>query len=251
MQDANKVNLDNLFSLYQLISTKPTGINLQRENKFAVIKTESSYWPNMVFDLKTEINSSIIDEIINVISGAQTNPLIIAENNAESAKEFKRKGFFPIDQWVGMFKIIEQKSISIPEHSSDITFLTIKREEDFSNWLSIVSASLFNSKFLDPSIFQFLSDNGVEVIMGTSKDEPVATAMIHYDTNVAGIYMVCVAESFRGKGMGKHLMNFCLNRIQDRGIRYCILQATRSGLGLYRSLEFESTGYYNLYMKIK
>lgn len=65
------------------------------------------------------------------------------------------------------------------------------------------------------------------------------TFVTPYGDNAATINMVIVDERFRGRGIGRRLMNFGVVRCEGRE---CRLIATQEGLPLYTQLGFKETG---------
>ncbi|GEM_PF-1520109 len=253
MSIEDEINLGNLFSLYKLVASKISEIRFVKKKEFCFIKSDHSIWPNAVFGLATEkITEAIIDEIVEVTTDCKIKPFIILKNEARSLSQIRKKGFLPIEQWVGMYydKKFTQ-GLLLPD-STSVEILMLNNDDNFEEWTSLVSESLFNNKHLDASIFKKLRSNRVEFIVAKLVNKIIGTAMIYYDEKkIAGIYMVSVAKDYRNKGIAKKIMNFCFELIDKQGMGYCILQATKPGRPLYQSIGFKETGTYNLYMKIK
>jgi len=69
--------------------------------------------------------------------------------------------------------------------------------------------------------------------------EPVGTATTTcYGLDLAWIGMVLVEPGFRGRGIGRALLERCVAHLAGRGIRSMRLDATPLGLGLYEKLGF-------------
>jgi predicted N-acetyltransferase YhbS len=78
------------------------------------------------------------------------------------------------------------------------------------------------------------------VVATAADDEVVGTTLLTpYETDCATINMVIVAESMRGRGLGRRLMEAALALADNRPLR---LIATADGLPLYEKLGFRQTG---------
>jgi len=78
--------------------------------------------------------------------------------------------------------------------------------------------------------------------------EPVATSLLILAAGVAGIYWIATAQEARGKGIGSAITHTSLLMAREMGYRATILQASASGLGLYKRLGFRQYTQTNMYI---
>lgn len=245
-------SLSNLSRLHDLIGQYERVSAYRSDAGFSVSTAPSSEWPNLAYAFDEDrIDGPMMKDLERFQSGSQKKLLLILSDNAAISKTMKEYGFRPVAQWVGMYLSI------IPAHNArpgDNKFVVsrVKNQDELKSWTNIASEALFNGKELDASIFNFLRDNGNELVVARSAGEVMGTAMVFYDAcGLAGIYMVSVANRFRRMGGGKAIMQYCFELISSRGIDKCVLQATKEGIALYESLGFQRTACYYLYIKFK
>ncbi len=250
MGNEDKVNIANLYSLYQCVADNWGDCKIFQYNGFKIIKTEASAWPNMVYDVATDAFTD--DFVMNIkasMNAINAGPVVF-EPESEWVDVYKRNGVFPADRWIGMVKTQLGKEGKSDEKKGVIV-RTIT-ENEFSDWSAIVSKELFGGKLLPGKLFLQLPTVNNEYIGLWLDGSLVGTSMIHYDEGGnAGIYMVCVLEQYRGMGLGKLLVEQCYECIKKKGINQCVLQATQKGVPLYTSMGFSAYGNYTLLMKIR
>jgi GNAT superfamily N-acetyltransferase len=71
--------------------------------------------------------------------------------------------------------------------------------------------------------------------------KPIATVeLFETDTDTIGIYGLATLEDARGQGIGSALMTHALNTAKERGFKQVVLQASESGIGIYKKLGFKA-----------
>lgn len=89
-----------------------------------------------------------------------------------------------------------------------------------------------------PEDWEFLLQNGQGIVADVD-GRVVGTIMSwNFGENVSTLGMVIVSEKWRGRGLGRKLMNAMLELLGDRSV---LLNATEDGLHLYESLGFVAT----------
>lgn len=89
-------------------------------------------------------------------------------------------------------------------------------------------------KILTDAGFQYPVKNYLGIYHG----KPVVTATCFFSDGVVGVYWVSTLTEFRGRGIGRGMMDFILKDALDAGYRVAILQASSDGLPLYQNLGF-------------
>lgn len=246
----NKINLNNLFSLYREIEQTYSGTSIFDFNDYYIVKTSGAEWPNIAYGIKQEcITEGTIHSIDIEMQNLDMHPYLIAEYTDEGFKKLKEFRFRPAERWQGMY-LDNLGALVIPETDSRVE-LFFPEDKEIELWTRLVSETLFNSKYLAHEIFRLLKQNGSLLVGLKMKKELIGTGMVYFDkTGIAGIYLISVKDQYRGQGMGRMLVNFCVEQIHNRKKDKCILQSTKGGLSLYDSLNFKRCGTYLLYLKM-
>jgi GNAT superfamily N-acetyltransferase len=248
------LNRSNLWSLYTEIGTHVDHCRLYPFAAFSIVLSDTSAWPNCLFDIRgTERpGSHLIDEMHNRLSAYEAKALIISADNPDFDLRLRKSpyNYYPIEQWTGMCRNIRP----------DETFTTdgggcevvTAGQPDVEEWVAVVSDALFNGKILSIEIFSHLYGAGHILVALKKEGMIIGTALIFFDqADIAGIYMFSVKKEFRGQGLGRIILGYCLEWIRLSGRETCILQSTRAGLRLYAKAGFSGSNLYSLFWKIK
>lgn len=242
-------SIQNLHSLYRYIGSNKEVANFNRNLNFSFIQSHDSAWPNAIYDLKNNCveEEKEIQKISHKIESKKLPALALVYNDSTNTKLLKANGFYTIEQWILMEFSLEN-IVEINNTNCNI----VSTEIELQNWINIVQSILFSNKKLDLKIFQYLMQTDTHLFYISQNNKIVGTTLAYIDeNNVAGIYMVCINEQYRGKSLAKQLMNFTLNFLQKNKIKKVVLQSTKAGRGLYENLLFKETGITNLIYKIK
>jgi ribosomal protein S18 acetylase RimI-like enzyme len=222
--------------------------------RFKIARAEGGEWPNMCFDIADGyFDEATIDHITKEMTARGMRPTIILQYDETQAGLLKKKGYFPVDQWLGMSCTtgLDAQRQPAPERSDAACFV-IGDGEEAAQWTAVVSETLFGGKPVDTGIFRGLQPGGA-ILVGVRMNEVIAgSSMVYFDRRgVAGIYMVGVRSAYRKMGLGRKLIAFCCDRIREKGVEECCLQSTRMATGLYRAMGFKESDRYLIYCKIK
>ncbi len=246
----NQFNLNNLFSLYREIERTYPGTSIHNFNDYYVVRTSGAKWPNIAYGMKQEyITEETIHSIDREMSDLNMHPYLIAEYTSANYEKLTKFRFRPAERWQGMY-LDNLGELMAPERDGRLAFVFPEGKE-IELWTNLVSDALFNTKYLHYEIFRLLKENGTLLVGLKIKNELVGTGMVYCDeAGIAGIYMIAVKEQYRGMGLGRMLVNFCLEQIRERKNNKCILQSTKAATSLYDSLNFKRCGTYLLYWKM-
>lgn len=79
--------------------------------------------------------------------------------------------------------------------------------------------------------------------------KPIASITLSLNKSIARIDDVSTSPEFQGKGYATHLMGYVLSEAKKLSARYCFLESSDAGLGVYQKLGFESLFKNNIYSK--
>lgn len=71
------------------------------------------------------------------------------------------------------------------------------------------------------------------------RGEPVATALLFLQSNVAGIYFVTTLAAQRNRGIALALILSSMKYAKTSGYKYCVLQSSKEGLEVYLQAGFK------------
>ena len=242
-----QLNRENLASLYSFIGSNVAGFNFMNENGLSYVSSNGSCWPNCFWNIQQDENR--LKEIFGIRKILSTNPLFITTDDKDLEMLLKKQRCFPVDQWKGMYKLINE-NIKSNENISSLYKVEVL-ENKIDDWTNFVSKELFKGKGLDKEIFFALKENGAKFLAILDNGNIIGSTLIYFDINrIGSLYMVCVNGNYRGMGLGKLLVNHGLNIINQKGIDIALLQSTKLGFNLYKSLGFIESNTYNLFIKI-
>ena len=87
--------------------------------------------------------------------------------------------------------------------------------------------------------------------LGRMDGRPVATSRIAIAAGVAGLYAVATLPPWRGRGVGRAMTVAALEAGRSIGLRIGVLQASDSGVPVYRRLGFRTIFDYEVYLKLR
>lgn len=87
--------------------------------------------------------------------------------------------------------------------------------------------------------------------LGRVEGRPVATSRIAIAAGVAGLYAVTTLPAWRGRGIGRAMTLTALDAGRSIGLRIGVLQASDSGVPVYRRLGFRTIFDYEVYLRLR
>lgn len=148
----------------------------------------------------------------------------------------------------------------IPPKPSDhpLTILQVTTAEQLKEYLQVCAASYSFPEFVGDRIFtqRYLEDSAVTLYLGYDQGEPAAASMRVEDPDLkgqsdslAGIYWVGTKPEFRKRGHGERLTHYACEQAREDGYALVSLQASEMGEPIYKRMGFETTAYYQRYVK--
>ena len=126
----------------------------------------------------------------------------------------------------------------------NIVLIGSHKIEEWSNTVSIAFG-----KPEELTVFKALSNSGKCKIYAYMDDEKiVGTSLLYTKNGNAGIHEVSVLKEYRGKNIGKKLINRILQDAKKEGSKIASLQASALGEPLYKSIGFEEVSLVSTYI---
>jgi len=243
----------NLHDLYIFIANKCNNYKLHLSDNFSFIKSETSSWPNFIFNtILTENFENYITKINKDIENNIIPPLWVVSPNSKPdnlGDLIENYGFRLTMQWPGMALDLVNFKYKYPPN--DIEVKQVINLQDLNDWFNIVNYELFPFKKFKENIFEsLLYDKQVKLLIAKINDIPVATSMLFVSSGVAGIYMVAVSQKYRKKGLGTIITLKTIDEAIKLNCEICCLQSTEMAENMYKSIGFKEFCKFDIYWKV-
>jgi GNAT superfamily N-acetyltransferase len=138
-------------------------------------------------------------------------------------------------------------STFIPDvgNSTDIAVSLVRNIKDLSLWeeTSFTGFTMDNPSQKQyhnfVASFDISSTSPQKLFLAYTDEKPVATALLFFHKNTAGIYFVSTLSAYRRKGIGLAITRAAMQYAKQAGFKYCILQSSDSGLNVYKQAGFK------------
>jgi ribosomal protein S18 acetylase RimI-like enzyme len=236
----------NLFDFYQTVA-RLSKRSFYTDKYISWVNCAPSPWPCAIFNTNFSIENvkekihSIKKQIARGIVPNRwlTGPSMRPNNFNE---QLLKSGFIKQDEATGMaLDFIDLKSDSKQIDGLDIQIVT--DATNLRDGAIVVASALLGCSENDASSFYelmatILHCEKVMFFIGYFEDRPIASSTLFVSDEVAGIYHVATAPSFRRKGIGRSMALAPLVQAREMGARFAVLQATQLGKGVFNSLGF-------------
>jgi GNAT superfamily N-acetyltransferase len=204
--------------------------------------------------------------LFNAVFGAQLTINQIAPTIKEQIDYFKARGT-PFYWWTGPItrpSDLEHRLIAhgltddgsvrgmaidlatLPDNvpvPDDFEIVPVTDSEMLHQWVTAVLVGNGRPESAHDAVYQLEQGVGLGSpptrYLGLLAGQPVACAVMHLDSEVAGIYVVATAPEARGKGIGAAMTLKPYLDARDQGYRVGVLQASSMGYPIYRRLGFK------------
>ena len=244
----------NLYSLYVFMGTVlPLEYRLEIGDQFSFIRSETSGWPDFVFDidLKNETERTI-ERIKAGIEKDNLPPFLVINKvigRERVEKILESSGFRLSMEWSGMAVEINGKYELFEDKNLEIRQVVTDKELD--QWFDIVNYELFPYRKFEENIFKILSQGDkIKLFLAFDNGIPAGTLMLFTSSGISGIYMVAVNEENRKKGIGTVLTKHALNVVYEDGYGICVLQSTDVAKKMYLNCGFREYSVFDIFWKV-
>lgn len=222
----NQHIINHLFEFLNFISKNITSTFVSEEN-FKAISHQHSSWPNFIYDIQPGIS---IKKISLKIANNQLPPHLIL--NATQLDEYENEltinGFLPIAEWACLE--LNQNPLKTPQNQQ-LNIKKITTKNDLKIWTKVASSGFGT---IDFSVFENLINNSaIEFYGGFKNNKLIATAMLFYNNNTAGIYHVVTLPKHQKRGFGSAIFQHCQNMAIKNNYNQVIAQSTQEGLNAW------------------
>lgn len=237
---------ESFIDLCELCSKEMNGETFSVSDSYTVYKSPGSFWYNRNFidtDNNTKITSSIQSIKDQIKNG---NPFLISytkyDDNHYVDKLFAAEGYNLLVDQVGMNFDLEKDFDK--EIDNNIVLIGSHKIEEWSNVISTAFG-----KPEDLASFKALSNSGkCKIYAYMDNEKIIGTSLLYTKNGNAGIHEVSVLNEYRGKGIGKKLINRILQDAKRESSKIASLQASALGEPLYKSLGFEKVSLVSTYI---
>jgi ribosomal protein S18 acetylase RimI-like enzyme len=129
--------------------------------------------------------------------------------------------------------------------SSAIAVSSVENRTDVSLWEMISFAGFEMDSETQTQYHNFIASFDIsgkapqKLFIAHYDGVPVASALLFFYQDTAGIYFVSTLPAYRRKGIGLALTLATMHYARQSGFKYCILQSSESGLNVYKQAGFK------------
>lgn len=215
--------INHLYSFFGFFA-KDSSSKLDVQENFKSVITKDSSWPNFIYNVN--LNKKALTDITTaIIKRNSSNHIILDESQAEENEDLLfNNGFIPLAKWTCL--VLDKTIMSHQKRGQ----LKIKETStrDLEEWITVASSGFGK---LDLALFKnCLNSNKSVLYSGYYHNKIVATALLFYHNNTAGIYHVVTDPSHRNKGFGSEMFSHCEQIAINNETPHIIAQSTDEGL---------------------
>jgi ribosomal protein S18 acetylase RimI-like enzyme len=176
------------------------------------------------------------------------------EINSDKERELEKNGFGLAEKETGMY--IDLDKIVFKENNNNNFIIkkviSDKDMEDFSEVLGSVfgataEASYVKEQYKILGEEKIYNSSAMSFYTGFYNEEPVSCGALFISEESSGIYEVATKEKYRKMGFGSAVFGHLLGTAKETGRKYCILQASADGAGIYKKMGFMEICNINVY----
>jgi len=227
------------------LDDEPVGL-ISPANRFIVVRSDVR---------RRGIGRALVDAAVVASEGSPEGPVILfPPHNSPDALKFLHAVGFRYDHSLWRFRLDPQRQEKLPPLTSDLS-LANYRDDDLLPYIELI-----NTTFLDHPVPLHVTREQIEHIHARSNFDPEAIALLqtsdgtmvgfcvtgedqHEDPPVGIINLLGVKREFRGRGLGRWLLIWGIDRLRSVGLNTIELGAeadNEQAVQLYRSVGFEA-----------
>jgi ribosomal protein S18 acetylase RimI-like enzyme len=236
--DLRRLNLSNLFSLWESVGTVNGA--LENHRGFEKIYHHGSSWPNRIWLTGEEGEEHTRAALENAASylTREDEPILLVlteEQLAFSRDWLRKRGLSLLFSQTGM--VLELEGASAVPKEDPLEIITVGTQEESSLW-SQVASEAFGYR-VDPTVVRNVVDvSEITLYLGFLPEGVAGTALLCTHCGVAGFHMAGTRPELRRRGVARRMMRHLMGEARAKGLRYATLQASAMGEPLYDELGF-------------
>ena len=169
----------------------------------------------------------------------------IWEDNSASEKSMADNGFALAEKEAGMY--IDTENIAGKEQRyTDFEIRKVSSDKDMEDFSEVISSIFGESEEASNVKEQYgilkkekiYASSDMSFYTGYYNNKPVSCGTVYQTAESTGIYDVATKENYRKKGLGSAMFAYLMSEAKKNGNKYCILQASADGAGIYRKMGF-------------
>jgi len=214
---------------------KMAGI-LDRNNGYNAVFAKGYSWPSKIFDLQP---SALALELLK--SGIEIEQLpnaILAQSEATKVL-LESSGFERVSSLKAMALDVSEGHLQVLDEHQFETVTTKGQAGKFAR----IAAGSFDYPVKSKTVEALLNNPKFHMFLGKHEGALGSCGMLYLDNNdVCGFHMIGTLPTFRGKGLGKSMTQYLLNKTVELGYGTVYLVASKSGEPIYSKLGFATFG---------
>lgn len=160
---------------------------------------------------------------------------------ADLGSHLEQHGFVDEGPMPGMAVNLANLNENVPMPSG-LTIQRVTDDETLKKWCQICATGFGAPDFVGDAYCDFIhhvDPDTVLAYLGWRNGQPIATSLLLLAAGVAGIYNVATIPEARRQGIGTMMTLIPLHDARDRKYKVGILQSSKMGTDVYRSLGFQ------------
>jgi ribosomal protein S18 acetylase RimI-like enzyme len=161
--------------------------------------------------------------------------------------ELSKFGFAKTEEYRGMFCDMSARNILL--HLPNIDVKKVRTISQLRDFYTVHASENFDNIWRKMSRKIFDDYSALEFYVGYADQKPVTAGLVVFHAGIAGIYSVATDQHERKKGYATALMDFLLNRIEEKGYEHAVLSTSANVKMLYGRLGFQDMCVYRGWKK--
>ena len=166
--------------------------------------------------------------------------LLLSDNNSVSGLEFIKciGACYDHSEYEMYLKANSNKSLSL----SNVVFRMAKKED--SREIAIQNSIYFGEEFNEENIPLINEDNRMVAYIAEVDNKIIGKVNLEVNNFVGAIYGLGVLPDYRGKGYGRDILMWAIEKLKEMNSKEVMLQVSvinKNALSLYKSCGFEET----------
>jgi len=206
-------------------------------------------WPSRVYGINLS-EENINQKLEWVIEGMKSGrmPKVIGTSQFTRPENYEQyfstHGLVKVNDAEGMALNVANLKM---DYESKIV-VEVKKVTDVKmlyDFAKIVTLNLFQLELSDVDAYyncieKLMLTGAADFFLAYQENEAIATAMVYYSEDEAGLYHIATVEAYRGLGVGKQVTITAILQAITMGHETVVLFATESGKYIYNQLGFKT-----------